>query len=232
MKPYYTGNGVTIYHGDCLEILPTLGVNHADILVTDPPYGVAWEGRGKKTSFGPIRGDHSQELGLLAVGEALKVVRRDRHAYIFGRWDFPNSGIRHENLAELVWDKCIMGLGDLGSPWGPQHEYIQFLSASKDNKNRGECLAARIRKGTVLRFQRPHSAGVRHPTEKPVGLLRELIESSSRITETVLDPFLGSGSTAVASILEGRKCTGIEVEEKWCEMAAGRIESGTLPLFS
>jgi DNA modification methylase len=88
---------------------------------------------------------------------------------------------------------------------------------------------ARLRKASVLRFQRPSGAGVvLHPTEKPIPLLRELIESSSRLGEIVLDPFMGSGSTIAAARLEGRRAIGIEVDEGYCEIAARRLEQGVL----
>ena len=88
-----------------------------------------------------------------------------------------------------------------------------------------------MRRGTVLRYPNTRGRGAtRHPTEKPVALLRELIESSSRFGETVLDPFIGSGSTLVAAALEGRKAIGIEIEERYCEIAANRLAHGALPL--
>jgi site-specific DNA-methyltransferase (adenine-specific) len=77
----------------------------------------------------------------------------------------------------------------------------------------------------VIRVPRPNAKQVkRHPTEKPVALLRRLIESSSLIGETVLDPFLGSGSTIVAAIAEGRKGIGIELEERYVETAVERCD--------
>ncbi len=88
-----------------------------------------------------------------------------------------------------------------------------------------------MRRGTVLRSLRPHSRLVnRHPTEKPVDILRELIESSSRIGELVLDPFAGVGSTLVASWLESRRAIGIEIEERYCEIAAKRLEQEVIPI--
>jgi hypothetical protein len=81
-----------------------------------------------------------------------------------------------------------------------------------------------MRRGSVLTVERPNGAGVsRHPTEKPIRLLRELIESSSKIGESVLDCFVGSGSTLEAAHLEGRTAIGIEIEERYCEIAATRL---------
>jgi site-specific DNA-methyltransferase (adenine-specific) len=85
-----------------------------------------------------------------------------------------------------------------------------------------------VRKESVIRCQRPQGAATgRHPNEKPVRLLRELIESSSVMGETVLDPFAGSGSTGVAAALEGRRAVLIEIDERYCELAASRIAAAT-----
>ena len=227
MTPYYEHAGITIYHGDCREVLPSLG--KFDLLLTDPPYGVKWKSGFREKSFGFMAGDNSTDRAQEAVLLALGSLRTNRHAYVFGRFEFDWIGV--SKPVELIWDKGIQGLGDLSAPWGTQHEYIQFMVnvKSKANVKRGDgSLSARLRKGSILSFQRPNSEQVRHPSEKPVGLLRELIESSSRIGETVFDPFLGSGSTVVAARMEGRKAVGIEIEERYCEIAAKRMEQEVL----
>lgn len=223
-EPYYDEGGVTIYHGDCRDVLPSLDT--ADLLLTDPPYGVGW--KSSRGAHDLIAGDD----GTLPPSEwldlALRKTRRGRHAYIFGMVeadvppDSPMCG-----FAQLVWDKGVMGLGDITSPWGPSHELILFgvqeISKANRAKNYG-VTAARLRKASVLRFQRPHSGQtLRHPTEKPVDLLRVLIESSSTFGEIVLDPFAGVGSTLEAARLEGRRAVGVELDERYCEIAATRL---------
>jgi DNA modification methylase len=227
MKPYYEQDGITIYHGDCREVLPEFGETVVDLIVTDPPYGANYI----NDRFGAIAGDVDTTSALAGVRSALAVMRVGRHVYLFGRYDL--SSLQLSGLAELIWDKSIMGQGGQ-HVWAPQHEYIQFATFRPSQKNREDGRgngAARLRRGTVLRYQRPHTTGVvRHPTEKPVGLLRELIESSSRMGEVVLDPFAGSGSTLVAAYLEGRRAIGIEIEERYCEIAAKRLAQAVLPL--
>ena len=89
-------------------------------------------------------------------------------------------------------------------------------------------LSARLRKGAVIRCQRTNGQATKyHPTQKPVDVLRQLIESSSLLGELVLDPFMGVGSTLVAAIAEERRAIGIEVEEKYCERAAERCRAAT-----
>lgn len=227
-KPYYQDEYATLYVGDCRDVLPEL--TPADLLVTDPPYGVEFRSNRRADKFDFIAEDDDPTGMASLVGEAIRSnLKRYRHAYVFGPLDFAPlvaAGIVQEPMA-LIWDKGVLGMGNLALPWASQHEDIQFMVAvkSKANVGKGEGrLAARLRRGSILSHQRPHAAGVtRHPTEKPVPLLRELIESSSCFGEVVLDPFAGSGSTLVAATLEGRKSLGIELEEKYCEIAATRL---------
>jgi len=226
MKPYFDQGGITIYHGDCREILPQLPEKSVQLLLTDPPYGVAYESGWRKDAYGPIIGDDGSLDIVTAILSALKCLQDQRHAYVFGPLDVSKLPVK---AAELIWDKGIMGPGDLSSPWGPAHEVINFLAyyPSKAHRDMGKGnLAARLRRGSVIRVQRPDSE--RHPTEKPIELLRQLIESSSILGEMVLDPFMGSGSTLVAARLEGRKAIGIEIEERYCKVAAGRLAQGLL----
>ncbi len=236
MTPYYDdGAGHVLYLGDCREVLPTLAAGSVDLVLTDPPYGCRWEsGLRKWGHFGPIAGDDSPDIALEGLRLALRVLRRHRHIYAFGRYDL--SGLRIAGHAELIWDKAIIGIaGNHELVWGKTHEYIQFAVSCHGpddvkRENRGRW--CKLRRGTVLRHPRVNGAAAnRHPTEKPVPLLRELIEASSLIGETVLDPFVGVGSTLVAAALEGRGCIGVELEERYCEIAARHLEREALPLL-
>lgn len=223
MKPYYQDDYVTLYHGDCVEVSPTTG--QVDLIVTDPPYGVDFKsGWGSHSKIANDDGTADVRAMILT---AVKQLKRSRHAYIFGEWDFAGSNLTAQT--ELIWDKGIVGMGDLTSPWGKSHEPITFAihQTSKANRARGSGgLSARMRQGTVLRVDRTNSGSAkRHPTEKPVQLLRQLVESSSSFGETVFDPFVGVGSTLVAATLEGRKSIGIELNERYCEVAAQRLET-------
>lgn len=224
IKPFYQDALATLYCGDCREILPRLDFV-ADLLVTDPPYGQNWQSGRRKVKLDKLEGDQDTQAAVFGVAEALKRLRRGRHAYIFGRYDFEGSTLCESS--ELIWDKELFNGGNLEIPWANQHEYIQFAvhEISKANREKGYGrLAARLRRGTVLRVPRLQSVAVtKHPTEKPVRLLRELIESSSCFDELVLDPFAGSGSTLVAARIEGRRAIGIEIRQSFCEDAARRL---------
>lgn len=221
MKVYYDGAGIRLYHGDCAEVEVA-----CDLIVTDPPYGQEFQS-GRSDLWGPIAGDDD----LPGVTDRLKIalagLRRSRHIYIFGN-RFDLSKLPLCGLTEIIWDKETVGLGDLSIPWGPQHEKITFgvHESSQANRDKGSGnLAARLRKGSIIRSLRPVSGRVmNHPTEKPIDVLRQLIESSSVIGETVYDPFAGSGSTLIAAAIEGRNAIGVEIEERYCETAAKRIE--------
>lgn len=231
MTPYYEDEATTIFHGDCREILPQLTANSADVIVTDPPYGVDFQSarRPRVERLDRIDGDDGSLDVPAALNQALRLLRRGRHVYIFGHFDL--SDLPLCSLAEIIWDKGIIGTGNLELPWATSHENITFAvyEISKANRAKGYGnLAARMRRGSVVRCQRMQSGQVKnHPTEKPVPLLRQLIESSSVWGETVLDPFMGSGSSLVAARLEGRKAIGIELKAKYCDVAVRRLQQLT-----
>lgn len=205
MTPYYADDAVTIYHGDCREILPTLA---ADVLVTDPPYGM----RMRRTHGGSWHGttvDGDSDTGLR--DEVLEAWTGP--AIVFGTWKAPRPNRVRE---VLVWDKVIStGLGDLGIPWRPSWEEIYVI---------GEGFSGRRSHG-VLRYGIPTLAQERrdHPTPKPVLLMRELIGKCP--PGVILDPFAGSGSTLVAAKSLGRKAIGIEIDGDYCATAARRCAS-------
>jgi site-specific DNA-methyltransferase (adenine-specific) len=130
--------------------------------------------------------------------------------------------------AGLIWDKSHVGMGNLTLPWGPEHEQFTFgvyddnRSAARRKAGRGR-LSARLRQGSVLQARRPNSGQVRHPDEKPVALLRPLVESSSCLGETVFDPTAGVCSSGVAAVLAGRRWVGIELEESYCALGVDRL---------
>jgi len=221
MKPYYQSGDVTLYNGDCRDF-----EHKCDLLLTDPPYGQEFKS-GWTEHWGRIVGDSDLNGIQERLAKALKGLGRGRHAYVFGgKVDLTKLNL--SGFTELIWDKEVIGMGDLSKPWGLQHEKITFAvhEISKSNRERGVGnLAARLRKGSVLRCQRAQSGACNHPTEKPVEILRQLIESSSVMGETVYDPFAGSGSTLIAAALEGRKAVGVEIEERYCEIAVDRFQA-------
>lgn len=196
MKPYYEHGGVTIYHGDAREALP-----QADVLVTDPPYGVAfssgWDNRFRDVK---IACDETT-----AARDSVLAAWAPRPALVFGTWKAPRPAA---TKAVLVWDKGTVGMGDLSVPWFPCTEEIYVLG--------GGWVGTRTT--AVLRH---HVRNEFHPTEKPLALICALLSKCP--AGTVLDPFMGSGTTLRAAKDLGRKAIGIEVEERYCEIAAKRL---------
>ena len=204
MKPYYEASGITIYHGDCREVLPSV---RADVLVTDPPYGISYSSGWQER---PIHGD-----GDISAREFVLSVWGEKPALVFGHWrSFPPTNTK----MQLTWDKGDWpGMGDLSLPWGPSTEEIYVLGGGFHG-NRG---------GSVVRVDREVGATI-HPCEKPIDLMLNLI---TRCPDgIVLDPFMGSGTTLVAAKQLGRRAIGIEIEERYCEIAAKRLAQEVLPL--
>lgn len=234
MKPYYQDDRATIYHGDCRDVVGELYCKTMDLMVTDPPYGQNWRSGWREEKFDNIIGDNGDLDVIEALDNLILTLKPNRHIYVFGNFDLSNLPIT--SIVELIWDKMMTGPGDLSIPWGPAHEKIYFgvYRPSKANRENGQGrLSARLRQGSILRVPRLNSRGVeKHPTEKPVALLRQLIESSSLVNETVFDPFMGVASTLVAAALEGRKSVGIEIDERYCEIGANRLRKLQIPVES
>lgn len=218
MSPYYQDEHVTLYHGDCREVLPSL--EPVDLVLTDPPYGVTYvsnwtAGRGVR----PITNDGTR-LSLALYRTVLPILRAD-HVLWFTRWDawpdvwaelgqwFPMRGL-------LVWDKGSPGMGDLNH-WGLSYELIASAGAAKLEGSRDS---------SILRYNAPSPTTRLHPTEKPQALLRYLLGKVN--PTTVLDPFAGSGSTLAAAASQGRSAVGIEIDERNCEVIARRFDQGCL----
>jgi DNA modification methylase len=208
VKPYYQDETVTLYLGDCLEIDAWLA---ADVLVTDPPYGMAYE-----SNFNRIKG--TQKVGRPVAGDQTPDVRDralqvwgDKPALVFGRWDVPRPvGTRHR----LIWDKGnSVGMGDLSIPWGHAEEEIYLLGKGFTGKRESNVIRAQM-------LMSGDSSRPDHPTPKPIGLMEILV---GKTVGVVADPFAGSGATLIAARNLGRPVIGVELEERYCELIATRL---------
>ena len=214
MRPYYEHAGITIYHGSCLELVPEWSC--ADVLVTDPPYGVSFV--SSKTTRRPIHGDQDT-LARDSVLEAWG----DRPAIVFGSWRAP----RPPKTRQLItWHKATVGpgMGDLSLPWGCATEEIYVLGNGWRGSRRANFIATHEQRGGTVGA----AALLGHPTPKPVALMRWLMECAP--DGTFSDPFMGVGATLIAAKEMGRKAIGIEIEERYCEIAAKRLAQEQLPL--
>jgi site-specific DNA-methyltransferase (adenine-specific) len=203
VNPYYSGDGILLFHGDCREITEWL---EADVLFTDPPYGMSYVSGWLPNA---IEGDATADARDTAL-----TLWGARPALIFGTWRVERPAATR---ALLVWDKGEWpGMGDLKLPWGPSHEEIYVI---------GDGFVG-TREGTVVRTNRTPAARVDHPTPKPLSLMERLIAKCP--PGVIADPFAGSGSTLLAARAQGRKAIGVEIEERYCALIAKRLDQGTL----
>ena len=192
MKPYYQDDLVTLYHGDCREVLPCV---RGDLVVTDPPYGM---------------GKAEWDASIVPVGEWLPLAMAIGPVALFcgvkGLFDYPKpdwigAWVR---LGSTQRNGALKGFNN----WEPIVFYgLESLS--------NDVISAAN-----------YSQVDGHPTPKPVNVIAALL---ARMPDgIVVDPFCGSGTTLVTSKRDGRKAIGIEIEERYCEIAANRCRQGSL----
>ena len=234
MTPYYDDAGVTIYHGDCREVLPTLG--QVDHVITDPPYEAEAHTKARRQRSAGVVGVLPIEFAQMdadtrtVVGAELSRVSRgwvllfcQVEAAMLWRCAVPSAQyvrtqiwVKPDSAPQFTGDRPAMGYESIVTLW------------AGDGRMRWN--------GGGRRGVYEHMVGVsggprnEHPTTKPEPLMRELVALFTDPGETILDPFMGSGTTLVAAKRLGRRAIGIEREEKYCEIAAKRLAQGALPL--
>jgi site-specific DNA-methyltransferase (adenine-specific) len=194
----------TLYCGDCLEILPTLG--KVDAVVTDPPYGMAFRSNHRTTKHAAIANDSDGVMLELACS-----IPATHSKYIFCRWDNLATVPKPKSL--VTWVKNNWSMGDLEHEHARQTEVALFYQGENHFFPKG-------RPTDVIHA--PRTGNDNHPTEKPVQLMHAFVEWTDGL---VLDPFMGSGTTGVACAKLGRKFIGIELEPRYFDISCKRIES-------
>jgi DNA modification methylase len=218
MKPYYQDDAVTIYHGDCREIVPGLG--RFDLLLTDPPYEISTSGGGiggRRKYLKDIKGftDGGFDESILdgfdnwacfcSIAQMPRLIERAAvRRWMLVTWNKPNP-------TPLVNGNYL-----------PDTEYIVHSFPSN-----GLCGKYEDRARFIVYPAQQHNL---HPNEKPVAVVSKMILVGTRKGQTIIDPFAGSGTTGRAAKDLGRKCVCIEREERYCEIAAKRMAQSVLPL--
>jgi site-specific DNA-methyltransferase (adenine-specific) len=252
LKPYFQNERVTLYHGDCFDIMPTFAPGAFAAAITDPPYGhnnnnnndliARWElalGERKRAegapSTRPIANDGAEATDNFE--RFCKEAARLRCCCCgggggggpdpqFARWSLILD--RYFTFAQqVVWDKGPMGMG-----WHYRRSYETILVGYRKGLSKAPWYST---SHTIENIIRPGDYGIKkiipqkndHPTPKPVELFAHFIRLHTPDGATILDPFAGAGTTGVAAMRTGRKAVLIELEEKWCEMAAKRLEKET-----
>lgn len=209
MKPYYEDDFVTLYHGDCLEQTEWL---EADVLITDPPYGIAWEA-GSLNDKRNVRQNSQQSIASdesLDVRDKALDIWGNKYGIVFGTWKME----RPKNTTNvLIWHKANKQPGVLTHPFYSNHEEIYTLGTGFIGKPMQSVVTTNEHRGMQPRL-------IGHPTPKPIGLMEKLISKTEGL---IADPFAGSGATLVAARNLGRKAIGVELEEKYCEIIATRL---------
>lgn len=197
MTPYYVQDGITIYHGDCRDVLPSIA--KADLVLTDPPYGI-FDCGGKWGRKADLQWDRQ------VFSDLTPIITAGREQIIWGGnyYSLPLS------RGWLIWWKrdSVPSAADVELAW-----------TSFD-------MNARLMNYTIAAT---NAERVGHPTQKPEQVMLWCL-GFAPTARTIIDPFMGSGTTLVAAKRLGRRAIGIELEEKYCEIAAKRLQQGALPL--
>ncbi len=205
-----------IIHGDCIQELKKVPGESVDLVLTDPPYG---NDQGCCLDRRRIAGDEHPLIGLLALAEAYRVLRRNRCCFFFldaKHLAFVDTFVRrytpYRVRSYCVWDKRMMGLS-----YGirPRHEMILALEKGKPSYNSGGFANVLTQTRALTNREHPH--------KKPVEILAPIIAHTTVPSDVVLDPFAGSGSTGVAAMQLGRDFIGIECAFKYVQVARARL---------
>ena len=237
MEPYYEADGVTLYHGDCREVLETLPDESVRAVITDPPYterthknarASVGKTQGKDTfregvtDFAAITDDDLRaclsECGRISRGWVIATLDY-RHAVEFDLE--PPLGLKCQRVG--VWVKTNPTPQLTGDRPAQGWEAIAYLHRAR---GRSVWYGGGKHGNYVLNIDGQQG----HPTAKPLPMVRDWVLNFTRPGDTILDPFAGSGTTLRAAADEGRKAIGVELEERYCEIIANRLAQGALDL--
>ena len=221
MKPYYQEGGITIYHGDCMEILPDLP--KVDLVLTDPPYGISKKHKGE--TF--LAGDTINLLPIL-LPLLYKNLKDDGGIFIFAAtkllhetlWQFQTYFKLH-NI--IIWDKV-----NARYPYQKSNFWRQYEPIIYGSKGLFELAGGKHTDIITCLIDNPMASDRYMTVQKPIDLVMSILQATKETTDLILDPFLGSGTTLVAAKKLNRKCIGIEIEEKYCEIAAKRLSQSVM----
>lgn len=205
-----------------------MGSQPADMVFTDPPYGMSYEGGRGKKNFGMIKGDDAQGDNLIAlVQEALATAKahsKEGSAFYvcfpwrtYAEFEGALTACGVEVSACIVWDKKSIGLGH--QHYRPQHEFIFYSKGGNFHGNRSE--------SDVWYMGRGNTGAYVHPTQKPVELVERAVGNSSKAGDVVVDCFGGSGSTLIACEKTGRHARLMELDPKYCDVIVRRWQEFT-----
>ena len=215
---------IELIHGDCLEEMKKIPDGSIDMVLTDPPYGMSYQSNRRVATdkFNKFSNDNNLEWLNGFVNECYRVMKEDTALYMFCSWHHievfkkaVEGRFKLKNI--IVWNKNNHGSGDLKGSYAPKHEFVLYA-------HKGRSLFREKRLPDVMDFPKIASVKLHHPTEKNVDMLSVFIANNSDATQTILDPFMGSGTTGVACKNLNRSFIGIELDSTYFEIAKQRIE--------
>ena len=216
MNATWQSGDVTLYLGDCMDVMQGMDDKSVDAVITDPPYGIG-EAAGKNKARGNIieakdygndtwdneRVNERYIKAMLGIGE---------EAVIFGGNYY--ADLLPPSSSWIVWDKNNgkTDFADCELAWTSHKRAVRKIEWTWNGF---------VRRGKDIRY---------HPTQKPLGVMRWIVGNYTYPLDTVLDPFMGSGTTGVACVQLGRKFIGVEIESKYFEIAKKRISEAQMQL--
>jgi site-specific DNA-methyltransferase (adenine-specific) len=210
-----------LHEGDAIEVMSLLPAESVDLIICDPPYGIAYQsGHRPKMDREVMAGDYGNLLWRL-LPAARRVLKKDGAIYLFTRFDVSpewwlmlGNYFRPKN--KLIWVKNNWGMGDLQGNWASQYEEILFAVKGRHKLQNG-------RPSNVLHVDRIASSKMVHPTEKPVEIMMALIEASCPVGGVVLDPCAGSGPVVEACERLERDVIAVEINPDFCDAIERRM---------
>lgn len=240
MKPYYQDDSVTLYLGDCLEVMAEMGNRSVDVVITDPPFDARTHSMARSNRNG---------YGTSGGGNRVLAGKADT---AFAAWDHPTQLAFFAALGRITRRWVIANLAtdtafrfELDPPDGlkmlrvgawVKTNPMPIISADRPAMgwepiaymHRADVKPAWNGGGRAANYVLPTSQGSGHATQKPINMVRDWVRKFSDRGDTVFDPCMGTGTTIRAAVDEGRRVVGIEVDERWCEYTARRLDQMTL----
>lgn len=210
-----------VYQGDCIQGLKKLPDNSVDCVITDPPYGINYFSNRYKNG-NPHKPIINDDKLFIPIDELWRILKPTGALFVFYSHKLPLIDERIKNV--IIWVKDNWTAGDLYSDFGNQYECIAFMP-KEDFKLKSK------RHPNVWKFSRVPSHKLLHPTEKPIRLIRRLIKCSTNENDIVLDPFMGSGTTAVACKQLNRRWVGFEISPEYCKIIEKRLSQKCITGF-
>jgi site-specific DNA-methyltransferase (adenine-specific) len=210
-----------VYNNDCMETLKQLPNDSIDCIITDPPYGIEYHS-GRYKNGNPHKPIENDDTLFIPLDELWRILKPTGAMFVFYSHKVPLIDKRVRNV--IIWLKNNWTAGDLYADFGNQYECIAFMP-----KEQFELKSKRY--PNVWKFDRIPADKLKHPTQKPTSIIRRLIQVATNEGDIVLDPFIGSGTTAVACKETNRNYIGCEINPDYCNIANERLTQNTVGNF-